>query len=649
MAKPLRALIVEDVDRDALLVVRTLRRGGFDVTFERVDTPEAMAAALTRKVWDIVISDYSMPLFSAPMALGCVKERNLDLPFIIVSGTVGEDVAVEAMRAGAHDFMAKGNLARLLPAVERELREAATRRERRQAQRDLRASEGRFQSSERRFNDLFEFAPDAIVITSRQGIIMLVNGQAERMFGWPRAELVGQAVEVLVPPQDREGHVTSREGYLHAAVPRAMGGGRSSLRGLRKDGSVFPVEISLSPMESDGELLVAAAARDITERSQLEARLLQVQRLESVGQLAAGIAHDFNNLLTVINSTAELAASSLPESDPMREEFAAIRGAGASAAALTAQLLAFSRKQILQPAVVNLNTTVANVQGMLRRIIREDIDLRVLPGEGLANVRVDAGQMEQVILNLAINSRDAMPEGGSLMIETANVVLDETYTRTHPAVQPGPYVMLAISDTGIGMDEATREKIFQPFFTTKAQGRGSGLGLSTAYGIVKQSSGNIWVYSEVGQGTTIKIYLPTVDAAVHEGRPARAAGASRGTETILVVEDDERIGRVAKRILELAGYTVLMAARGGDALRLLENHHGPVHLMLTDVVMPGMSGGDLAVRLEVSHPLMKVLYTSGHTDNAIVHHGVLDEGLHFLAKPYSVADLTRKVREVLDP
>jgi CheY-like chemotaxis protein len=370
--------------------------------------------------------------------------------------------------------------------------------------------------------------------------------------------------------------------------------------------------------------------------------------MESVGRLAGGVAHDFNNLLTVINSYAELAVAELKEGDQLREDLKEIHAAGVRAAALTRQLLAFSRKQVLQPVVLNLSTLVAGTEKMLRRMIGEDVDLAIVPAEGLGCVKADPGQIEQVIVNLAVNARDAMPAGGKLTIETADVEFDEVYASQHVGAHPGQYVMLAISDTGTGMDEATRSRIFEPFFTTKDVGLGTGLGLSTVYGIVKQSGGYIWVYSEVGVGTTFKIYLPRVAEAARDAHAVPAQTRIRGTETVLVVEDDKALRRAAKRILSTAGYAVIEAADGTEALQVMEGHEGPLHLLLTDVIMPGMSGREAAERLGALRPGLKVLFSSGYTDDSILRHGVLEQGVHFIAKPYTAAALTRKVRETLD-
>jgi signal transduction histidine kinase/ActR/RegA family two-component response regulator len=398
-------------------------------------------------------------------------------------------------------------------------------------------------------------------------------------------------------------------------------------------------------------------SEDITEqkkaeamREQLEEQLRSAQKMEAIGSLAGGVAHDFNNLLSVILSYTSFALEALSEDHPIKNDLLEVREAGRRAAGLTRQLLAFSRKQVLQPVALSLNDSAAGVETLLRRILGEDIDLVRKQAPDLSLTLADPGQIEQVLMNLAVNARDAMPEGGKLTIETSNVEIDEEYIARHVAVTPGSYVQLAVSDTGCGMDEQTRARIFEPFFTTKEKDKGTGLGLSTVYGIVKQSGGNVWVYSELGQGTTFKIYLPrylSVSAAAAL-KPARAPRLSTGTETILVVEDEEALRKVALRTLGAGGYKVLIAANGDEALLASAQHAGDIHLLLTDVVMPGMSGRVLAQNLSRARPAMDVLYMSGYTDDAIVHHGVLDAGVQFLAKPFTAADLARKVREVLD-
>lgn len=383
-----------------------------------------------------------------------------------------------------------------------------------------------------------------------------------------------------------------------------------------------------------------------SERVQAE-QLRQSQKLESVGQLAGGIAHDFNNLLTAITGYSELTLRRLDERDPLRRNIEEIAKAGERAASLTRQLLAFSRKQVLQPVVLDLNDVVADMDKLLRRLIGEHIDLVTMRDPSLARIKADPGQLSQVIINLAVNARDAMPEGGKLMIETKNVELDEAYMRQHLEVRPGRYVMLAVSDTGVGMDDVTLKQIFEPFFTTKEPGKGTGLGLSMVYGVVKQSGGNIWVYSEKGQGTTFKIYLPQVDEKIEEIEQV-ATEMPKGTETILLVEDEEMVRELLRNILEVEGYNVLVASQGHEALEICEQKQGPLHLLITDVVMPGMGGPQLVERLTASCADVKVLYMSGYTDDAIVHHGVLDPGVAFLQKPFTPDAVVRKVREVLD-
>jgi len=394
---------------------------------------------------------------------------------------------------------------------------------------------------------------------------------------------------------------------------------------------------------------IAERERAEEELRNTEVQLRQAQKMEAIGQLTGGIAHDFNNMLTVILGYSELLLKSLLPDAPLRDEVEQVKEAGERASLLTKQLLAFSRKQVLQPRVLDLNAVLNNMDRMLQRLIGEDIALVTVPAPGLWRVHADPGQIEQVIMNLAVNARDAMPNGGKLTIETANVDLDAAYVRQHPGSKAGPHVMLAVSDTGCGMDAATQAHIFEPFFSTKEPGKGTGLGLSTVYGIVKQSGGYVWVYSEVGRGTAFKIYLPRIEDAVETVEPGVApARTVRGSETILLAEDDNRVRALIRSTLQANGYTVLEAHHGKHAIQVCEQHAGPIHLLVTDVVMPEMSGRELAERLKPSHPNIKVLFMSGYTDKAIVHNGELDPGIAFLQKPFTPDVLARKVREVLD-
>jgi len=507
----LRVLIVEDSAADTELILRSLRAGGFTPLYERVETAEAMRQALARQPWDVVLSDYSMPRFDAPAALALLQEHAVDLPFIVVSGSVGEDTAVAAMKAGATDYVMKDRLQRLAPAIGRAVEDAAVRR----------------------------------------------------------------------------------------------------------------------------------------ERLRLEERLLLSQKLEAVGRLAGGVAHDFNNVLTAIIGSTELLLLDTPPGAPHREELDIIRDAGVRAQELIRQLLAFSARQVLNPVVLDLNRLVKNVNKMLRRLIGEDVKLVTALAPDLGAVRADPGQIEQALVNLALNARDAMPQGGQLTITTQNVDIADG----SPAVPvaPGRYVLLQVTDTGVGMDRETQQRVFDPFFTTKPRGTGSGLGLATVHGIVRQSGGDVTVESAPGAGATFRIYLPCVTAALDAvGAPAAVTAPAAGSETVLLAEDEELVRVLARKVLAQAGYRVLVAVGGAEALALAERHDGPIHLLLTDVVMPEMSGRELMRRLIERRPDVQVLYMSGYADEAIARHGVLDPGTAFMQKPFTPGVLARRVRDVLD-
>ncbi|MBI4831684.1 MAG: response regulator, partial [Candidatus Lindowbacteria bacterium] len=422
------------------------------------------------------------------------------------------------------------------------------------------------------------------------------------------------------------------------------------------DGSYKWFYESLRLIESpEGKHHCVGMMQDITERKKaenemaaLEEQFWQAQKMEAIARLTGGIAHDFNNLLTVIIGYCQLCLMELRDSDPLRENIEEMGKAANRAANLTRQLLAFSRRQVMEMSILNLNELLADLDKMLCRVIGEDVELAIMPASDLGTVKADPGQIEQVILNLVVNARDAMPCGGKLTIGTANVELDEIYARNHSGAKPGSYVMLSVSDTGAGMDQETKEKIFEPFFTTKEKGKGTGLGLATVHGIVKQSGGDIWVYSEPTKGTTFKIYLPRVDEEPAYADEKESGEFARGNETVLLVEDEEGVRKLVMLILQTQGYNVLEAAHAGDALFACEQHTGPIHLVLTDVVMPEMSGPELAKRLSQIRPDMKVIYMSGYTDDAIVHHGVLQKEMDYIQKPYTVEKLTRKIRQVLD-
>ena len=707
----MRVLLIEGNEDDACLIGETLTEPTVqDIELEWVDRLESGLTRLTEDKIDVVLLNLSLPDSQGLETLDKVQGQTSDVPVIVLTHLDDEAMAVQAMRKGAQDYLVKGqsNDRLLIRAIRYAI-------ERKQAEQTVRDSETRLRA-------IINSALDALIGINAKGMITEWNPRAEVIFGWSRGEALGQKLaDLIIPPRYREAHERGLQHFLRTGEGAALN--RSfEVAGLRRDGTEFPVELSISPLKrgdtyvfnaflsditerkraeenrvrlasivesssdaiigktlegivtswnkaaertfgyiadeaigkpigrlipqdrlneesqlaervkqgehvshfetarrrkdgkeinialtispiKDGEGRVmgfSEIARDITEQKSLEAQLRQSQKMEGVGQLAGGIAHDFNNLLTVINSYSAMVLGEVDFSNPFaRNAIEQIKEAGHRAASLTRQLLMFSRQQVLEPKVLDLNEVVSNIGKLLRRLIGEDITQVLCLHPALGRVKIDPGQLEQIIMNLAVNARDAMSGGGQLTIETDNVELDKTYARTHTLVQPGPYVMLAVNDTGCGMDADTLGRIFEPFFTTKGLGSGTGLGLATVDGIVKQNGGNIWVYSELGKGTTFKIYLPRVEQTHELPEPGAApAELLRGSETVLLVEDDEMVRALAQAILERYGYHVLAARNVQDALHFAQETQEPIHLLLTDTIMPGMNGPELAKQVQ---------------------------------------------------
>jgi two-component system, cell cycle sensor histidine kinase and response regulator CckA len=486
---------------------------------------------------------------------------------------------------------------------------------------------------------VLEAMREGLQIVDRSWRYVFLNDAAAEHGKRPKEQLLGRTM--------MESYPGIAETEMFRSLRRAMEERESSsVQNEFKypDGSARVFELRIAPCEV-GIMILSI---DVTEGRKLEEQFRQAQKMEAVGRLAGGVAHDFNNLLSVIIGHSTLLLEELKPIDPLVEDLKAIKAAGERGSALTQQLLSFSRQQVLAPRVLDLNQLVADSERMLRRLVGEDVELVTSLARKLARVKADPGQMDQVLMNLVVNARDAMPDGGKITIETEDVLLDSSYTTAHFGIEPGPYVMLAVSDTGLGMDRQTQARIFEPFFTTKEPGKGTGLGLSTVFGIVKQNSGTIWVYSEVGNGTTFKLYFPRADGMDVSVVESVQSAQLEGTETILLVEDQDEVRNVARAVLRRYGYNVLEACNAGEALLTCERHPRAISLLLTDVVMPQMSGRELAERLLRVRPDLKVLYMSGYTDNAVIHHGMLDSGVAYLQKPLVPEALARRVRSVLD-
>src|SRR5438552_10770819 len=620
MKDKIHVLLIEDSAVDARLVKGILDHdeNGIFTLQHALTLEEGLRLLAPDSLYRVILLDLGLPGTTGLETLRRIMPLAEGASVVVFTALQDEELGIAALREGAHDYVIKGQihggqLRRILRyAVERHKLSSELRAEIKHRARVQQA----LQLSEQRYRLLSETAPIGILLTNEQGMVIDANTQALRMFGYDRGELIGESIEMLLPERFRRSHEGQRSSYMKAPHTRPMAVGQE-LTARRKDGTEFAVEIALAPLATDDGVLVSSTIVDITERKKMEEQRRLSQRMEAIGKLSGGVAHDFNNLLAVILGYSDVLLDALPPDHPAIRKIEMIRKAGASAVDLTRQLLAFSRQQMLQPRVLDLKETVEQTQALLRRLIGENIEFKISLDPSLGRVKADPGQIEQVLLNLVINARDAMPQGGRLTIEAHNVEMDDPYKGEHQVLIPGRYVVLGVQDTGCGMDRDTQSRIFEPFFTTKELGKGTGLGLATVYGVVKQSGGFIWVYSELDKGTTFKIYRPRVDepaAVIATAQPATLA--LRGTETVLLAEDEQDVPEVATEFLESAGYTVLQAPEGAAALEIAAAHEGAIDLLVTDMVMPGISGQDLARKMRSIRNGIGVIYMSGYSEHA---------------------------------
>jgi PAS domain S-box-containing protein len=767
MNRPLRALIIDDSPDDAELLIHELRREGYDISSERTDTAAGLRAALDAQAWDIVLCDFNMPRFSGLEALQLVRGRGLEVPFIFVSGAIGEDVAVAAMRAGAQDYVMKGQLKRLPPAIDRELRDASVRRERAHA-------EARQHSTEARYRQILAIAPDAILAFDERLNIATFNQAAERLFGYDADEVIGQNTEVLLPERLLAEVSDQILAFAISGAASTQIAVRGRLFARRKNGAEFPAEIYVSKLAEHDRTMFTAIIRDVTDREIMMAALRQTnqtldavvqsspfaifaidsagrviawnrnaerifglppeksvgqsfaaiegaiggeighlarrllagevlrdlevqhqpaggdtldlrvsgaplhetdrsvggavcivedvtdskatrrqlahaQRMEAVGQLTGGLAHDFNNLLAVVIGNLDVLQDQVAEIPDAKEPLALALKASLGGATLIRQLLAFSRRQALSPKAFDLNALVTSTRDLMARTLGEHIEVDLRLAADLWPALADAAQLESAIANLAINARDAMPGGGRLTLETSNERLDEDYVAANPDAAPGEYVMLAVSDTGSGIPPEILERVFEPFFTTKEQGKGSGLGLSMVYGFAKQSRGHIRIYSEVGYGTTVRLYLPraVTETAVAAPAAPERTDSSKIDAVVLVVEDNLDVRKIVCRLLRDFGCTILEANSGAAAIEVLQSDR-KIDLMFSDVVMPGgISGTELVQTARRLRPGIKTLLTTGFAETSLRNQVQFADAGEIITKPYRRQDLARKVRTVL--
>jgi PAS domain S-box-containing protein len=634
MDKELRILILEDEPADAELEEHQLRKAGMAIISKRVETKETFRKEIKDFNPDIIFSDYNLLSFDGLTALMIAKEKCPHVPFVLVTGVMGEEFAIEILKKGATDYVLKSNLQRLVPVVNRALQEAKEKAERKLAEKAL-------QESEERYSTMFNSSPNAAFV-HKGGVIYYVNEMTLKIFGYDRDEVIGKTVFKFIADDSKDLVAKNMQRRLAGEDVESY---EVKLITKSKEIRYFLLNSSVIPYEKEKAFLVILS--DITERKKLGAQLIQAQKMEAVGQLAGGIAHDFNNILQAIIGYGHVLKMKMKEDDPLKSYADHILLLSDRAANLTQSLLAFSRKQLIDPRPVDLNEIIRKVDKLLSRIIGEDIQFRMaLSGKDLI-VMADPMQIEQVLMNLATNARDAMPEGGYLTIETEMVDIDHEFIKKHGYGMEGDYALIAVTDTGAGMDRGTMEKIFQPFFTTKEVGKGTGLGLSMIYGIIKQNNGYINVYSEPGQGTTFKIYLPLIREKAEEIIPQVIQPVERGTETVLLAEDASDVRVFTKMYLEELGYKVIEATDGEDATNKFISDKDKIQLVLLDVIMPKKNGKEVYYAIKKIRPDIKALFMSGYTADVMHEQGIIEKGFKFILKPFSPTKLSEKIREVL--
>ncbi|MDZ7762068.1 MAG: response regulator [Desulfovermiculus sp.] len=634
----MKILFVEDVATDVEMARRELKKERIAFIDRVVDTEKDFEQALAVFQPDLIISDYAMPAFDGMRALTMARAQFDHIPFIVLTGSMNEETAVSCMKAGADDYVIKEKIKRLPFAVQEVLDKVQMAKEKERAENQLR-------ESEEKYRILVENAGQVILV-AQNGQIKFINSRVRDLLGYGPEEMLGRSFTEYIHPEDRE---TVANRHMQRVQGQDLPEGYT-FRVVHRQGQTKWAEVNAVVIDWLGKPATLNFLTDITDRQDLENQLRQAQKMESVGRLAGGVAHDYNNMLSVIIGYTELALKETEPSDALHEDLQEILRAARRSSDITRQLLAFARKQTVDPQVLDLNEVVEDMLKILRRLIGEDIELAWRPGKDVWPVKMDPAQLDQILANLCVNARDAMTAGGRMSIQTGTVTFDQAYCAEHVGFVPGDFVLLGVSDNGCGMDEQIRKHIFEPFFTTKDRSKGTGLGLATVYGIVKQNQGFINVYSEPGVGTTFKIYLPghlSPDVEKSKKKTDDDVSHSRG-ELVLVVEDEVSILKVTTRMLTRLGYTVLEATTPGRALELAREHAGQVHLLITDMIMPEMNGRDLADQLQALYPKLRVLFMSGYTDDVIAHCGILEPAVHFMPKPFSSQDLARKVREALE-